>query len=63
MSLYTTPIVLPHLPGSFTKPVRARKLLFSTFLTRNDRTTDESKKRLGMLSAGAIQFAPRKFYF
>ena len=52
-----------------TCPVRSRslcvqgKLLFSTFLTRNDRTTDESKKRLGMLSAGAIQFAPRKFYF
>ena len=63
-SSYTTAIVSPHLPGSFTKLVHARemfnnnnnnnnlnifiqKLLFSTFLTRNEGTTDESKKRLG----------------
>ena len=39
------------------------KLLFSTFLTRNEGTTDESKKTFGMLSAGAIQFAPRIFCF
>ena len=38
------------------------KLLFSTFLTRNEGTTDESKKRLGC-PAGAIQFAPRIFCF
>ena len=38
MSSYTTAIVLPHLPGSF---------LFSIFLTRNEGTTDESKKRWG----------------
>ena len=30
------------------------KLLFSSFLTRNEGTTDESKKTFGMLSAGAI---------
>ena len=39
------------------------KLLFSTFLTRNEGTTDESKKTFGMLSAGAIEFAPRIFCF
>ena len=39
------------------------KLLFSTFLTRNEGTTDESKKTFGMLAAGAIQFAPRIFCF
>ena len=43
VSSYTTAIVLPHLPGLFTKLVRARKLLFSIFLTRNEGTTDESK--------------------
>ena len=32
------PIVSPHLPGSFTKLVRARKLLFSTFITGNEGT-------------------------
>ena len=42
MSSYTTAIVLPHLPCSFTKLVRA-----STFLTRNEGTTDQTKKRLG----------------
>ena len=47
VSSYTTAIVSPHLPGSFTKLVRARKFLFSTFLTRNEGT-------FGMLSAGAI---------
>ena len=39
------------------------KLLFSTFLTRNEGTTDESKKTFGMLSARANQFAPRIFCF
>ena len=48
VSSYTTATVLPHLPGSFTKLVCVQgKLLFSTFLTRNEWTTDESKKRLG----------------
>ena len=35
---------------SFTKLVRARKLSFSTFLTKNEGTIDESKKRLGCYS-------------
>ena len=39
------------------------KLLFSTFLTRNEGTTDESKKTFGILSAGVIEFAPRIFCF
>ena len=39
------------------------ELLFSTFLTRNEGTTDESKKTFGMLSARANQFAPRIFCF
>ena len=41
------------------------KLIFSTFLTRSEGTTDELKKRLGwtfgVVSAGAIQFAPGIF--
>ena len=42
---YTTAIVLPHLPSSFTKLVRTRE---TTFLTRNVGTTVvPSKKRLG----------------
>ena len=47
VSSYTTAIVSPHLSGSFTKLVRGKKTLFSTFLTRNEGT-------FGMLSAGAI---------
>ena len=39
------------------------KLLFSTFLTRKEGTTYESKKTFGMLSAGAIDFAPIIFCF
>ena len=39
------------------------KVFFSTFLSRNEGTTDESKKTFGMLWAGAIEFAPRIFCF
>ena len=39
------------------------KLFFSTFLSRNEGTTDESKKTFGMLSARANQFASRIFCF
>ena len=55
MSLYTTAIVSPDLPVRSPSLFMQGKLSFSTFLTRNEGTTDESKKR--MLSAGAIQFA------
>ena len=41
VSSYTTAIVLPHLPSSFTKLLRARETF--TFLTRNEGTNDESK--------------------
>ena len=44
VSSYATAIVSPHLPGSFIKLVRARESLFSTFLTRNEGTTDKSKR-------------------
>ena len=40
------------------------KLLFSTFLTRKEGTTDRwVEKPFGMLSAGPIEFAPRIFCF
>ena len=61
MSSYTTAILLSHLPGSVTKLVRAREILFSTFLTRNEGTIYESKTTFGMLSAGAIQL-PREYF-
>ena len=57
VSSYTTAIVSPHLPGLFTKLVRARKTFIFTFLTRNEGTTDESKKTFGMLSA----YLPREY--
>ena len=47
VSSYTTAIVSPYLPGSFTKLCVHWKLLFYTFLTRNKGTTDELKKCLG----------------
>ena len=56
LSCHTCPVRSPSL-------CEQGKLLFSTFLTRNEGTTDESKKTFGMLSAGAIQFAPRIFCF
>ena len=39
------------------------KLLFSTFLTRNKGITDELKNSFGLLSARAIEFAPRIYCF
>ena len=62
VSSYTTAIVSPHLPGSPSLYVQG-KLLFSTFLTRNEGTTDDLKKTFGMLSAGASEFALRIFCF
>ena len=55
LSCHTCPVRSPRLCAQW-------KLLFSTFLTRNEGTTDKSKKRLGC-PAGAIQFAPRIFCF
>ena len=55
LSCHTCPVRSPGLCVQ-------RKLLSSTFLTRKEGTPDESQKR-GVLSAGAIQFAPRIFCF
>ena len=56
-------IVLPHLPGSFTKLVRARETFIFYFPNQKRRNYRWVEKTLGMLSAGAIQFAPRIFFF
>ena len=63
VSLYTTAIVLPHLPGSFTKLVRARETFIFYFPNQKRRNYRWVEKTFGMLSAGAIQFAPRIFCF
>ena len=53
LSCHTCPVRSPGL-------CEQGKLLFSTSLTRNEGTTD---KMFRMISAGAIQFAPRVFCF
>ena len=63
VSSYTTAIVSPHLPGSFTKLVRARKTFIFYFPNQKRRNYRWVEKTFGMLSAGAIQFAPRIFCF
>ena len=63
MILYTTPIVLPHLPCSFTKLVRARETFIFYFSNQKRKNYRWVEKTFGMLSAGAIQFAPRIFCF
>ena len=59
VSSYTTAIVLPHLPGLFTTLVRARETFIFYFPNQKRRNYWWVKKTFGMLSAGAIQFAPR----
>ena len=61
VSSYTTAIVLPHLPGSFTKLVRARETFIFYFPNQKRRNYRWVEKTFGMLSAGAIEFAPRIF--
>ena len=63
VSSYTTAIVLPHLPGSFTKLVRARETFIFYFPNQKRRNYRWVKKTFGMLSAGAGQFARRIFCF
>ena len=64
VSSYTTAIVLPHLPGSFTKLVRARETFIFYFPNQKRRNyLFAVKKMSGMLSTGSIQFAPRAFCF
>ena len=60
---YTTVIISPHLPGSFTKLVRARETFIFYFPNQKRRNYRWVEKTFGMLSAGAIQFAPRIFCF
>ena len=51
------------LPGSFTKLVRARETFIFYFPNQKRRNYRWVEKTFGMLSAGAIQFAPRIFCF
>ena len=59
MSSYTTAIVSPHLPGSFTKLV----LLCFYFPNQKQRNYRWVEKTFGLLSARTIEFAPRIFCF
>ena len=63
VSLYTTAIVLPHFLCSFTNLVRAREVFIFYFPNQKRRNYRWVEKTFGMLSAGAIQFAPRIFCF
>ena len=56
LSCHTCPVRSPSL-------CEQGKLLFSTFLTRNEGTTVESKKRLGYYQQEQVQFAPRILCF
>ena len=58
VSSYTTAIVSPHLPGSFTKLVRARETLIFYFPNQKRKNYRWVEKSFGMLSAGAIEFGP-----
>ena len=62
-SSYTTAVVFSHLPGSFTKLVRARETFIFYFPNQKRRNYRWDEKTFGMLSAWAIQFAPRIFCF
>ena len=63
VSSYTAAVVFSHLPGSFTKLVRARETFIFYFPNQKRRNYRWVEKTFGMLSAGAIQFAPRIFCF
>ena len=51
---------LAHMPGSLTKLNVQKKLFFSTLLTRNEGTTDESKNRLGCYQQEQLNL-PREY--
>ena len=63
VSSYTTAIVRPHLPGSFTKLVRTRETFIFYFPNQKQRNYRRVEKTFGLLSARAIEFAPRIFCF
>ena len=58
VSSYTTAIFLLHLPGSFTKLVRARETFIFYFPNKKRRNYRWVEEAFGMLSAGAIEFGP-----
>ena len=60
---YTTAIVLPHLPSSFTKLVRTRETFIFYFPNQKHRNYRWVEKTFGLLSTRAIEFAPRIFCF
>ena len=57
VSSYTTAIVSPHLPGSFTKLAPARETFIFYFPNQKRRNYWWVEKTFRMLSAGAILFA------
>ena len=59
VSSYKTAIVSPHLHGLFTKLVRAKETFIFYFPNQKWRNYRWVQKTFGMLSAGAIEFAPR----
>ena len=63
VSSYTTAIVLPHLPGSFTKLVRARETFIFYFPNQKRRNYQWVEKTFRIRSAGAIECAPTIFCF
>ena len=58
VSSYTTAIISPHLPSSFTKLVRARETFIFYFPNKKRRNYRWVEEAFGMLSAGAIEFGP-----
>ena len=63
VSSYTTAIFSPHLPGSFTKLVRARETFIFYFPNQKRRNYRWVEEAFGMLLAEAIEFAPTIFCF
>ena len=63
MSLYTTPIVLPHLPGSFTKPVRARETFIFYFPNQKWQNYRWVEKTFGDAISRSNSICPEKILF
>ena len=63
VSSYSTAIVPPHLPGSFNKLVPGRETFIFYFPNQKRRNYRRVEKTFGMISAGAIEFAPMIFCF
>ena len=63
VSPYTTAIVRPQLPGSFTKLLRTRETFIFYFPNQKQRSYRWVEKTFGLLSARTIEFALRIFCF